>query len=110
MAFRHLFEERHYQSDTGGFTMVLGTQDPSFSIGLDHHPDNRGEAFDETRTGLDHFCFSVASVDGLRAWAEHLDRQGVEHSGVYAFPGLPISLITFSDPDGIQLELLAFDS
>jgi glyoxylase I family protein len=105
-----LFEERHHQSDKGGYTIVLGTQDPSFSIGLDHHPGNPGGTFDETRTGLDHFCFAVPSVDELEAWGAHLDGQGVEHSGVYVMEGLPISLITFRDPDGIQLELLAFHS
>lgn len=104
------FEERHHRSDQGGYTVVLGTPDGSFSVGVDHHPTNRGEPFDETRTGLDHLSFSVTSVEELRVWAEHLDDEGVEHSGVYRMEGFPISLVTFRDPDGIQLELLAFDS
>ena len=38
------------------------------------------------------------------------DAAGVENSGVYAMEGMPISLVTFHDPDGIQLELIAFDA
>ena len=103
-----MFEERHHQSDRGGYTVVLGPPDLSFSIGVDHHPTNDGQGFDETRTGLDHLSFTTASVDELHAWARHLDAEGVAHSGVYAMDGYPISLVTFRDPDGIQLELLAF--
>jgi len=39
----------------------------------------------------------------------HLDAEGIENSGVYAMEQMPISLVTFLDPDGIQLELIAFD-
>jgi glyoxylase I family protein len=49
-----------------------------------------------------------ASLDELQAWAVHLDTEGVENSGVYAMESMPISLVTFRDPDGIQLELIAF--
>jgi hypothetical protein len=51
-----------------------------------------------------------ATVEDLHAWAAHLDAVGVAHSGVYAMEGFPISLVTFLDPDGIQLELLTFHS
>jgi catechol 2,3-dioxygenase-like lactoylglutathione lyase family enzyme len=108
LGLQPMFEERHYRSDRGGYTVVLGPPDLSFSIGVDHHPANSGESFDETRTGLDHVSFTVASVDELQAWARHLDSEGVAHSGVYQMEGFPIALITFRDPDGIQLELLAF--
>jgi glyoxylase I family protein len=110
LGLERMFQERHYRSDRGGYTIVLGPPDLSYSIGVDHHPSNRGENFDETRTGLDHLSFTVASVDELQAWAAHLDTEGVGNSGVYAMDGFPISLVTFRDPDGIQLELLAFHS
>ena len=90
--------------------MVLKTFDMSFSVGLDHHPTNDGDGFDCTGKGLDHLCFQVAALDDLHAWAAHLDAFGVAHSGVYAMVGFPISLVTFLDPDGIQLELLAMHS
>jgi glyoxylase I family protein len=104
------FAEPHHLSDQGGHAIVLGTPDRSLSIGLDHHPSNRGEGFDSTRTGLDHLCLQVPTLDELHAWPRHLDAEGVENSGVYAMEGMPISLVTFHDPDGIQLELIAFDA
>jgi catechol 2,3-dioxygenase-like lactoylglutathione lyase family enzyme len=104
------FEEAHRGSDAGGHAVVLGTADMSLNVGLDYHPGNGGEGFDPSRTGLDHVCFHAGSVEDLNVWAAHLDRQGVANSGVYAMDGMPVSLLTFLDPDGIQLELIAFHS
>jgi catechol 2,3-dioxygenase-like lactoylglutathione lyase family enzyme len=103
-----LFEERHYRSEANGYTIVLGPPDGSFSMGLDHHPANAGDGIDPTRTGLDHLSFQVESVDALHGWVTHLDSQGVPNSGVYPTEGFPLSLVTFWDPDGVQLELIAF--
>ena len=102
------FEEPHHHSDQGGYAIVLGTPDMSLNVGLDHHPANAGEEFDPTRTGLDHICFQVNDVAALADWADHLDRHQIENSGVYAMEGTPFRLLTFNDPDGIQLELIAF--
>lgn len=104
------FEEPHHHSDERGYAVVLGTPDMSLNVGLDHHPANDGGGFDPTRTGLDHVCFQVNSIDDLTEWATHLDRHAVANSGVYAMEGTPFSLLTFNDPDGIQLELIAFGS
>jgi glyoxylase I family protein len=108
LGFQRQFEERHYRSDAGGYTIVLGPPDSSFSLGVDHHPTNSGDNFDPTRTGLDHLSFQVASVDALHAWVAHLENQRVPNSGVYPMEGFPLSLVTFRDPDGVQLELIAF--
>lgn len=108
LGLQRQFEEPHHHSDQGGFAVVLGTPDMSLNVGLDHHPANSGEAFDPTRTGLDHVCFQVVDNAALSAWAAHLDQQSVSHSGLYAMEGTPFSLLTFEDPDGIQLELIAF--
>jgi hypothetical protein len=40
----------------------------------------------------------------------HLNSQDVTNSGVYPMEGFPLSLVTFRDPDGVQLELIAFHS
>jgi glyoxylase I family protein len=108
LGLQRQFEEPHHHSDEGGYAVVLGTPDMSLNVGLDHHPANTGDGFDPTRTGLDHVCFQVGGTDALHAWATHLDQQGVSSSGVYAMEGTPFSLVTFNDPDGIQLELIAF--
>ncbi len=102
------FDEPHHHSDQGGYAVVIGTPDMSLNVGLDHHPGNAGETFNPTRTGLDHLCFQVADADALSAWATHLDQLGIANSGVYAVEGAPMWLLTFDDPDGIQLELIAF--
>ena len=128
LGLQRQFEEPHHHSDQGGYAVVLGTPDMSLNVGLDHHPANDGDGFDPTRTGLDHHpansgdgfdpartgldhvCFQVSSPDALAAWATHLGEHGVANSGVYPMEGTPFSLLTFNDPDGIQLELIAFGS
>jgi glyoxylase I family protein len=107
LGLQRQFEEPHHHSDQGGYAVVLGTPDMSLNVGLDHHPANAGDGFDPTRTGLDHVCFQVSSSDALAVWATHLDQHGVANSGVYPMEGTPFSLLTFNDPDGIQLELIA---
>jgi catechol 2,3-dioxygenase-like lactoylglutathione lyase family enzyme len=108
LGLQRQFEEPHHHSEQGGYAVVLGTPDMSLNVGLDHHPANSGAGFDPTRTGLDHVCFQVSDPDSLAAWAIHLGAQGVANSGVYSMEGTPFSLLTFNDPDGIQLELIAF--
>ncbi len=79
-------------------TMGLGLNTPWHAI-------SEGEQrFDEARVGLDHVGFRVASADGVRQAAEHLDACGVARSEVK--PGrIPGSvLVVFRDPDNIQLE------
>jgi catechol 2,3-dioxygenase-like lactoylglutathione lyase family enzyme len=69
------------------------------------HPANAGEAFDESRTGLDHLEFLVETREDLDAWATQLDQLGVPHSGVKVAPASKNAMVTFRDPDNIQLEL-----
>jgi glyoxylase I family protein len=68
------------------------------------HPTNPTEPFDETRTGLDHLEFLVATRDGLDEWASRLDQLGIEHSGVKEPAHSENAMVTFRDPDNIQLE------
>jgi glyoxylase I family protein len=71
------FVKRHYRSAANGYTIVLGPPDGSFSLGADHHPGERGDGIDPTRTCLDHVSFQVESIDVLHAWVTHLDTPGV---------------------------------
>jgi glyoxylase I family protein len=74
-------------------------------LGFRQHDGGSGDAFDETRTGLDHFALHVASRAELEEWAARLDELGIAHSGIkdvdYG------SVITFRDPDNIQAEFFA---
>lgn len=71
-------------------------------IGLSVHRDNSGEPFSEARTGLDHVELGVASREELEAWVARLDVFGIPHSGIQ--DRSLGSLVTFRDPDNIQLE------
>ena len=74
------------------------------ALNLQAHRRTSGDAFDPSRTGLDHLAFSVATQAELEAWAQHLSDQGVAHSGIKPVPGYGV-MIELRDPDGIQLEL-----
>jgi glyoxylase I family protein len=72
-------------------------------LGLVQHQANRGDAFDEFRTGLDHLALAVP-LDELAECGRRLDDAGVDHS-----PPAPSAfgdpLMVFRDPDRIQLQV-----
>ncbi|MGH2735774.1 MAG: VOC family protein [Actinomycetota bacterium] len=71
---------------------------------LQAHTANEGEAFEPTRTGLDHFALRVESRSELEQWSIRLDREGIPHSEIKP-AGAFGQMIELRDPDGIQLEL-----
>ena len=89
-----------------GRTGQVGLVEPrsGLAICLVAHPANTGEAFSEYRTGLDHLEFLVTDRADLDAWAGRLDALGITHSGVKQPPYTSNAMITFRDPDNIQLE------
>lgn len=62
------------------------------------------EPFNEFAPGLDHLEFLVAERRDLDEWAERLDSLDIAHSGVKEPPYTRNAMITFRDPDNIQLE------
>jgi glyoxylase I family protein len=69
---------------------------------ISHRPS--GGSFDEFRIGLDHLEFLVARRSDLDAWAARLDELGIGHSGVKEPSYTANAILTFRDPDNIQLE------
>ncbi|ONM49292.1 VOC family protein [Nocardia donostiensis] len=67
----------------------------------------QSDRFDPDRVGLDHLSFSVSSRDDLVAAASRLDKAGIEHGEIIEMGDLGIVILSFDDPDGIQLELTA---
>jgi glyoxylase I family protein len=65
------------------------------------------DRFDSTRVGLDHISFAVPSVNQLDAVAARLADAGVEHGEVRRLEDFGIAILSFEDPDGINLELSA---
>ncbi|GGL96637.1 VOC family protein [Nakamurella endophytica] len=66
-----------------------------------------GQRFASERTGLDHLSFAVATRDDLVAAREAFERDGVPHGDVKDLADAGIAILSFSDPDGIHLELTA---
>jgi glyoxylase I family protein len=79
--------------------------DAGIELCLVGHRANAGEPFNEARTGLDHLEFLVSERGDLEEWAQRLDALGVAHSGVKIAPASKNAMVTFRDPDNIQLEL-----
>lgn len=103
LGLSELMKEDH--PDGHGYAIVLGKPDFSLCVGLHTHSANSSEPCDETRTGLDHVSFGVASRADLDIWAQHFKNLGVSQSpvndqGAYA-------VLVFRDPDNIQLELIS---
>ena len=65
------------------------------------------DRFSPHRIGLDHLSFGVADRAELHKAAALFDEHGVEHGEVRDLPPFGITILSFSDPDGIQLELTA---
>lgn len=111
--------ERWY-GDVLGFERLAGFETEDFARVILRHPRsgavlglNRhtaavaGEPFDERRAGLDHVALRVTDRAALDAWVDRFRELGVLHSEVKpgATPGS--WLVTFRDPDGLQLEVFA---
>ncbi len=81
---------------------VLAHPESGWLIGVRQYPGREEGAFDEFRTGLDHFAFAVSSRAELAGWEQRLREADI--------PFTPIaetsigSVIVFRDPDNIQLE------
>lgn len=65
------------------------------------------DRFVSERVGLDHLSFAVASRESLVEAEQRLTERGIEHGEVMDLPDLGIAILSFSDPDGVHLELTA---
>jgi glyoxylase I family protein len=81
--------------------------DAGITVTLTAHQNGSGDAFDERRTGLDHVSFAVPAIADLHRIKERFLERGVDHSEVKPTASGAGGMITFRDPDNIQLELFA---
>ena len=81
--------------------------DAGITLTLTRHEDGAGDRFDEHRTGMDHVAFAVPSIEDLHDFGERFDELGIEHSEVKPTASGAGGIITFRDPDNIQLEVFA---
>jgi glyoxylase I family protein len=66
-----------------------------------------GQRFDSEHTGLDHVSFLVEARDDLVDAQRILDEEAIEHGEVNDLSDAGLSILSFSDPDGVHLELAA---
>ncbi|MGJ9404867.1 VOC family protein [Nesterenkonia aurantiaca] len=64
-------------------------------------------SFDAQTTGLDHLSFAVDSRDALQDAAQALTGAGIEHGEINDLRDAGLAILSFQDPDGINLELTA---
>jgi catechol 2,3-dioxygenase-like lactoylglutathione lyase family enzyme len=108
---RHQMDVPHL----GGVGRILADDAWQLSIALHEHDANTREPFHETRTGLDHVGFTVATRAELENWQQHLEQHGVAPASTADKPltQAPIadepygSILVFRDPDNIQLEVFS---
>jgi len=63
--------------------------------------------FDSEHTGLDHVSFAVDSREELVRAAEALTEAGIEHGDIIDLTDAGLAILSFQDPDDINLELTA---
>ena len=81
---------------------VLAHPGSGWVIGVRQYPGREEGAFDEFRTGLDHFAFGVSSRAELESWEHRLGEAGIPFTPIADSPIGPV--VVFRDPDNIQLE------
>jgi catechol 2,3-dioxygenase-like lactoylglutathione lyase family enzyme len=65
------------------------------------------DRFHPDRVGLDHLSFGVPGRADLEQALGLFDEHGVTHGEITRLPSFGIDVLSFEDPDGIQLELTA---
>lgn len=93
------------QDEGGAWSKVIMRHPGGLMLGLTQHRDNDGAPFSEFRCGVDHLAFAVTDEDALASWAARLDELAIKHSPIKQ--SALGHVITFRDPDNMQLELYA---
>jgi len=88
---------------------VVGNNQMFFGISEPPDPDRAidNDRFNENRVGLDHLSFTVESRQDIESAQQVLAEMGVRHAEIKDLPDFGITVMTFWDPDDIQLELSA---
>jgi glyoxylase I family protein len=97
-------EGRYVHADGRVGQICLSEPLTGLDICLVSYASDAGGPFDEHRTGLDHLEFLVSRRADLEDWVARLDILGIDHSGVKQPHHGPNAMVTFRDPDNIQLE------
>ncbi len=66
-----------------------------------------GQSFESEHTGLDHLSFMVSDRAALESAHAALEQAGIPHGEITDLVDAGLTILSFSDPDGIHLELTA---
>lgn len=66
-----------------------------------------GQRFDSETVGLDHVSFMVPSRDDLAKARDAFEEKGIPHGEIIDLTDSGLAILSFSDPDGVYLELTA---
>jgi len=113
-----LQQARRFYVDVLGLPVALELEgvvlvkvgDALMGIRGDASETTAGDRFDPHRVGLDHVSFAVATVAKLEQMQKRLDAAKIPNDGVHDEPALNAKGLVFYDPDGIAIELYAFNS
>jgi glyoxylase I family protein len=94
---------RYEDAHDRGLQVGLGHAGSGMQLYLVQH-GIEATSFDERRSGLDHLEFIVPRRSDLDVWCARLDSLGIAHSGIKEPTYTTNAMITFRDPDNIQLE------
>lgn len=64
-------------------------------------------AFDSEHTGLDHVSFAVESRAELESAVAGMSEAGIDHGEIIDLADAGLAILSFQDPDGINIELTA---
>jgi glyoxylase I family protein len=95
------FEVAMPPQDEGLWIRSFGTHPSGLAVGFTQHRDSSPFRFQNA--GVDHLAFGVERREDLDAWAHRFAALAVKHSPIEEIKGG--ALLSFRDPDGIQLEL-----
>jgi glyoxylase I family protein len=90
-----------------GFVLTNGNMLLGVTTPWDESQAIAKDYFSPNRVGLDHLSFGVANRAELEKAAALFAEHGIEHGEVRDLEPFGITILSFSDPDGIQLELTA---
>lgn len=97
-------ESSRYAEPNGTLQVVVDVATADLQLCFVSRPDRSSEGFDELSIGLDHLELLVRARKDLAEWCERLDDLGIAHSGIKEPTYSNAAMVTFRDPDNIQLE------
>lgn len=68
--------------------------------------DKPNDRFDSSRVGLDHLSLAMPEIEDLHEAARRMSQLGIGHGDIVELPALGIAILSFQDPDDINLELV----